>query len=147
MFDNISQLLFDTVKCLQDANCWKLKSVCAVDNSSERKKTILILFHQMPSHPKLWSSPNDISNSHMARTPDAGTGIIADKDFQPGERVLRIERPFLVVPDSSKLKVTCSQCFVVDIKRLDEDERESIKLKKCGGCGILRFCSPVFHHH
>ena len=107
-----------------------------------------------------------ISHAYPQASGPAGTGLFASKDLSDGDLVLSILRPLVCVPDTPRLKETCSWCFL-HVERIDaptEDEHwaqvmglsleeyltwtepgkmDQPKLMKCGGCGVVRFCGEV----
>lgn len=82
----------------------------------------------------------DISHANAAPAGPAGTGLFAARDLGTGELVLRLEREVVSVLDSARLAVACEKCFLTEG---DVDDNVEVKLKKCGGCGIVRFCGEV----
>ena len=85
----------------------------------------------------------DVNNTCPVTVPLAGAGLSASQDISPGDLVIRIREPLLAVPDSPRLVDTCSNCFVCVSEEEGEEEGEQVKLKKCGGCGVVRFCGEV----
>jgi len=86
------------------------------------------------------SEAADISHAYTASAGPAGTGLFAARDLETGELVLRLEREVVSVLDSARLAVACERCFLTEE---DVDDNVEVKLKKCGGCGVVRFCSEV----
>lgn len=72
---------------------------------------------------------------------EAGNGLLVDRDIAPGEPIIRIFEPFLRVLDSPRLVDTCESCIYCLTNELGE--RRAINLSKCGGCGVVRYCSEV----
>ena len=72
---------------------------------------------------------------------EAGNGLVVDRDVAPGEPIVRILEPFLRVLDSPRLVDTCESCIYCLTNELGE--RRAISLSKCGGCGVVRYCSEV----
>ena len=83
-------------------------------------------------------SQNDDS---AATLDDEQSGLFAAKDTAAGDLIIRLGRPLLAVLDSPHFTDTCSNCFVCVSE--NEDEEEVVKLSKCGGCGVVRFCGKV----
>ena len=85
-------------------------------------------------------SQSDISHAYTDSAGAAGTGLFAARNFGAGELVLRLEREVVSVLDSGRLGVACERCFLTE-----EDVEDDVKviLKKCGGCGVVRFCGEV----
>ena len=81
-----------------------------------------------------------ISHAYSSPACPAGTGLFAAKDFEAGELVLRLEREVVSVLDSGRLGVACEWCFLTEE---DAEDGVEVKLKKCGACGIVRFCGEV----
>ena len=72
------------------------------------------------------------------------SGLFAAKDIAAGDLIIRLGRPLLAVLDSPHFTDTCSNCFVYVSE--NEDEEEVVKLNKCGGCGVVRFCGKVSYY-
>ncbi|MCJ1249215.1 hypothetical protein MMC30_006438 [Trapelia coarctata] len=87
------------------------------------------------------SSQSDISHAYTGSAGPAGTGLFAARDFEAGELVLRLEREVVSVLDSGRFGVACERCFLTE-EDGEEDDVE-VKLKKCGGCGVVKFCGEV----
>lgn len=82
-----------------------------------------------------------VNNYHTYTAPAgaAGTGLFASKDFEAGELVLKLETDVTSVLDTPKLGSVCEYCFITQ-----EDLGEPLlKLRKCGACAVVRYCSPV----
>lgn len=72
----------------------------------------------------------------------AGTGLFASRDFVRGELVFRVERPLGCVLDTPLLENLCEWCLRgKNVVRMGVYEETQVK--KCGGCGVLRFCGEV----
>ena len=69
------------------------------------------------------------------------SGLFAGKDIGAGELIIRLARPLLAVLDSPHFNDTCLNCFICTSE--NEDEEEQVKLSKCRGCGVVRFCGKV----
>ena len=75
----------------------------------------------------------------------AGNGLFAAKGFGPGELVLKLEADVTSVLDSPRLGVACEWCFVT-VEEVDgggDGSEREVKLRKCGGCGVVRVCGEV----
>ncbi|MCJ1474303.1 hypothetical protein MMC13_002961 [Lambiella insularis] len=92
------------------------------------------------------------NNYHTYTAPAgaAGEGLFASKAFEAGELVLKLEEDVTSVLDSPKLGDVCEWCF----EEQGDGEAEGVrKLRKCGGCAVVRFCdeecqkSSWRHHH
>jgi len=86
------------------------------------------------------SSQSDVSHAYISPAGSAGTGLFAARDFEAGEVVLRLENEAVSVLDSGRFGVACERCFLTEEDAEDDVE---VKLKKCGGCGVVRFCGEV----
>ncbi|KAI9838683.1 MAG: hypothetical protein M1819_004997 [Sarea resinae] len=86
----------------------------------------------------------DTCNTYRAPSPGTGAGLFASRDLAPGEVVLSIARPLLVIPDSARLKETCSNCFAW-LPRSAIGSRghhlDDVTLKTCTGCRVVGYCS------
>lgn len=80
-----------------------------------------------------------------------GNGLFAATNIVMGQEILRIQKPFVAVLDSPRLRDTCSACF--GIRRLqrncglDEGGHDDA-LKACTRCQVVRYCDKVriFHY-
>ena len=90
----------------------------------------------MPPPPPL----PDVNHTYPLPLPSTGTGLFASQDIAPGDLIICIARPLLAVPDSPHFTDTCSNCLVCVT---ENEEEEEVKLRKCGGCGVVRFCGEV----
>lgn len=81
----------------------------------------------------------------------AGRGLFANKDFQPGDAVLRIPRPYVAELFIDRMQDTCAWCFLREAT--DPVEREAskkeylptgyVETKACNGCKKVRYCSKT----
>ncbi|KAF2210233.1 hypothetical protein CERZMDRAFT_45763, partial [Cercospora zeae-maydis SCOH1-5] len=81
---------------------------------------------------------------------NAGRGLFAKKDFEPGDVVLSLDRPYVAELDTSRLSDTCAWCF---LKGVTAEERakavalglpaSNIETKQCTGCKRVRYCSKI----
>ncbi|EGP88636.1 uncharacterized protein MYCGRDRAFT_37947, partial [Zymoseptoria tritici IPO323] len=68
--------------------------------------------------------------------PGAGRGLFATKDFEPGDIVLSLDRPYVAELDIDRLCDTCAWCF----QRLPAG---FVQTKACTGCKKVRYCSKT----
>lgn len=69
----------------------------------------------------------------------AGRGLFTSKSLGPGELVFKDTRPLGCVLDTPLLERRCTWCLTGQ----DLGVQGRIDLKKCGGCGVVRFCNQV----
>ncbi|KAK4495782.1 hypothetical protein PRZ48_013050 [Zasmidium cellare] len=80
----------------------------------------------------------------------AGRGLFAKKDFQPGDVIFTLDRPYVAELDINRLQDTCAWCF--QRGAADDEERArraalgfftggGIETKACTGCKRVRYCS------
>ena len=85
----------------------------------------------------------DVDYTYPSTVPLAGTGLFAKQKLSPGGLIIRVRESLLAVPDSPRLTDTCSNCFLCVSEDEGEEEQDKVQLKKCGGCGVVRFCGAV----
>ncbi len=78
-------------------------------------------------------SETDINKTVSIRTAKAGNGLAAANLIPSGSLILKISDPYLILLEKAQLQSTCSWCF---------KKPEPNTMKHCGGCRILRYCSP-----
>lgn len=79
----------------------------------------------------------------------AGRGLFALKSFEPGDAVLRLDRPYVAELDIDRMQDTCAWCFLrgaTDPKerRLSAQQHLPtgfVETKACTGCRKVRYCS------
>lgn len=82
---------------------------------------------------------------------DAGRGLFALKNFEPGDAVLRLDRPHIAELDMDRMKDTCAWCFLrdatdpMDRKLSDQQHLPTgfVEIKACTGCKKVRYCSKA----
>ena len=80
--------------------------------------------------------------------PPTGTGLFTTETVSPGELLLSLEVEVLSVLDSPRFGITCEWCYhsPAEDECLEERGDEALgggSLKKCAGCGVVRFCDVV----
>lgn len=78
-------------------------------------------------------SEPDINNTTVITTENAGNGLAASTLIPAGSVIIKISNPYLILLEKAHLQSTCSWCFTTP---------ESSTLKGCGGCKVVRYCSP-----
>ncbi|KAF7187935.1 Histone-lysine N-methyltransferase ASHR1 [Pseudocercospora fuligena] len=81
----------------------------------------------------------------------AGRGLFAKKDFQPGDAVLTLDRPYVAELDIDRLGDTCAWCFQRGAVSPEERKKAAalglpsgvIDTKACSGCKKVRYCSKT----
>ncbi|MCJ1378416.1 hypothetical protein MMC17_001514 [Xylographa soralifera] len=96
------------------------------------------------------TSGADNYHTYTGKAGNAGNGLFAAKSFESGELVLKLESDVTSVLDSPRLGVACEWCFVM-VEQVDGEGDEggdgsegNVKLRKCGGCGVVRVCGEIF---
>ena len=79
----------------------------------------------------------------------AGNGVFAKKDFEPGDIVLSVSRPYITELDMERLEDSCAWCC--SRAALDPTERVKsrqmglpagfVEVKACTGCQKIKYCS------
>ncbi|KAH8591943.1 hypothetical protein B0O99DRAFT_259171 [Bisporella sp. PMI_857] len=72
----------------------------------------------------------DFNHTAVARYPKLGNGLKATRDLAPGDDIVRIDEPYLIVVEKAALNLVCSQCL-----------HEKEKLQRCTGCKVVYYCS------
>ena len=107
--------------------------------------------YQLPScgslHPHL-KMPDFPSQIYIKTAPkNAGNGLFASQDIDPGQEIFRIEQPLLSVLDSPHLRDACANCYTwcppSGVGQFGEEKGVGVTLKACLGCKINRYCSKV----
>ena len=62
-----------------------------------------------------------------------GRGLIADRDFQPGDLIATFSDPILALPDGPGMRITCNWCLTTG---------QDVQLRACTGCKAAVYCSP-----
>ena len=103
---------------------------------------------------------SDHSNVCLAQStvPGSGQGLVATKDFNPGECVFSFKRTLVEALDRDRLEDTCANCFWQTVQKsgalgdqISEDndalrhspKTQEKKLSLCTGCRHVRYCSKV----
>ncbi|TVY48786.1 SET domain and MYND-type zinc finger protein [Lachnellula occidentalis] len=76
----------------------------------------------------------DCNHSQTVKDPVLGNGLAASKDLSAGEPIIKISEPFLIVVEKDALERVCSYCLI---------ESDISSLKKCTGCKVVRYCTPI----
>ncbi|KAI5361060.1 putative SET domain, Zinc finger, MYND-type, 4Fe-4S ferredoxin-type, iron-sulfur binding protein [Septoria linicola] len=81
---------------------------------------------------------------------NAGRGLFAKKNFEPGEIVLALDRPYVAELDTERLHDTCAWCFQRGTSPEDRAKAAALGLpsagietKQCTGCKRVRYCSKT----
>ncbi|SMR49413.1 unnamed protein product [Zymoseptoria tritici ST99CH_3D1] len=83
--------------------------------------------------------------------PGAGRGLFATKDFNPGDIVLSLDRPYVAELDIDRLCDTCAWCFQRGATAEEERKNSAalglpagfVQTKACTGCKKVRYCSKT----
>lgn len=81
---------------------------------------------------------------HVERRPvlGAGDGLFTTDAVRPGKEIFSVENPMAYVLDSSHLQDTCANCLG-GAARHDEIDTMKLRLKRCKGCRVVRYCGEV----
>ncbi|KAH8820336.1 hypothetical protein F5884DRAFT_849599 [Xylogone sp. PMI_703] len=63
-----------------------------------------------------------------------GASLLASREIEPGEIILKIHHPFIAVVEKSALDQVCAYCF---------KEAKQASLRRCSGCKMDRYCSQA----
>jgi hypothetical protein len=84
-----------------------------------------------------------VNHTYSAVTDAAGTGLFASKDFEAGELILRLgAEEWISMLDLGHRDRACENCLS-SLDDPEDEDAEEIKLMKCSGCGIVRYCGQV----
>jgi SET and MYND domain-containing protein len=75
----------------------------------------------------------NINHTKALHFPGLGNGLVADQDLEPGDVIIGIAEPYLLVVELAALDRVCSQCFTAAPNGL----------KRCGACKIVQYCSAA----
>ncbi|CAG8976284.1 hypothetical protein HYALB_00011769 [Hymenoscyphus albidus] len=74
------------------------------------------------------------NHTHPIQTPHLGNGLAASKPLDPGDLIVQIPSPYLLVVEKEALDRVCSYCL---------HETPLSSLKRCSSCKIVRYCTPT----
>lgn len=77
----------------------------------------------------------DPNNTTIALFPGTGNGLTPSHDISPGDILIKISNPYLLVVERDALNTVCSFCLL--------ESQPDTSLKKCGGCKIPQYCGKV----
>lgn len=92
-------------------------------------------------------------NVNSRPSPHGGTGLFSGCKIAPGQLVVDIPEPLVVVPDDGHLKECCSRCMVwkpedgVFSRWMLDPYRDGQLLSFCAGCRVVKYCSKVCIGH
>jgi hypothetical protein len=72
----------------------------------------------------------DANHSAIVECGHYGNGLAANCDLEPGQVIIQITNPLLLVVEEAALGTVCAQCCF-----------QSDRLKKCAGCKVVQYCS------
>lgn len=76
----------------------------------------------------------DIDKTSIIQDSKLGNSLTAALDISPGEVIISISEPFLIVVEKDTLNQVCSYCFAPS---------EAASLRRCAGCKVTRYCSAA----
>jgi hypothetical protein len=77
----------------------------------------------------------DVNNTTVNFFPGIGNGITPSQNSSPGDVLIKISNPYLLVVERDALNTVCSYCL--------SETQSDTSLKKCGGCKIPQYCGKV----
>lgn len=73
-----------------------------------------------------------VNHTKIGTTEDQGNGLFSTVNLNPGDSIIIIHKPLLLIAENQALHRICAECFV--------EGGEGVELKPCSGCGVVRFC-------
>ncbi|ESZ94350.1 hypothetical protein SBOR_5259 [Sclerotinia borealis F-4128] len=93
-----------------------------------------IVNHHHHHHlPQGLSSQMDVNNTKIGTAEKLGNGLFSTLDLNPGDPIIIIHKPLLLIAENQALHRVCANCFI--------EGGEGIDLEPCSSCGVVRFCS------
>jgi hypothetical protein len=103
-------------------------------NSTRRNFTWISLhprhYHLLKQSTKPKTEIMDVNHSAIVECGHYGNGLAAKCDLEPGQVIIQITNPLLLVVEEAALGTVCAQCLF-----------QSDHLKKCTGCQVVQYCS------
>ncbi|KAK2759101.1 hypothetical protein FQN54_003200 [Arachnomyces sp. PD_36] len=87
---------------------------------------------------QVFESADSNSKAFPRETPDRGHGLFTRMRIGLGEDVFQIRKPTVAVLDTARLEDTCAHCFGEGTAYASTEEK--VKLKRCTGCQMVRYC-------
>ncbi|EPE36391.1 SET [Glarea lozoyensis ATCC 20868] len=75
-----------------------------------------------------------LNHTKRIKDPLLGHGLVSTEALEPGDRIIQIKDPYLIVVEKDALDRVCSYCLA---------ENDISALKRCTGCKIVRYCSST----
>jgi hypothetical protein len=72
----------------------------------------------------------DYNKTTVVLTPGRGRILLAGDSFQPGVPIIKIEDPYLAIPEVRSLSTHCAECFT-----------STPRPKRCNRCHVTAYCS------
>jgi hypothetical protein len=76
-----------------------------------------------------------INHTHKINSPLTGNGLATTRALVPGDLIISIPSPHLIIVEQSALSRICSYCMT--------EAAETSNLKRCTSCKIVNYCSPA----
>ncbi|QSZ32902.1 hypothetical protein DSL72_002483 [Monilinia vaccinii-corymbosi] len=74
----------------------------------------------------------DLNRTTIATSTTLGNGLFSTVDLHPGDAIIIIHKPLLLIAENQATQRVCANCFV--------EGGEGVNLEPCSQCGVVRFC-------
>ncbi|KAB8292132.1 hypothetical protein EYC80_007875 [Monilinia laxa] len=78
------------------------------------------------------SSKMDLNRTNIGTTKNLGNGLFSTVDLNPGDTIIVIQKPLLLIAENQATQRVCANCFV--------EAGEGVNLDPCSICGVVKFC-------
>ncbi|EDN92019.1 hypothetical protein SS1G_07881 [Sclerotinia sclerotiorum 1980 UF-70] len=74
----------------------------------------------------------EINHTRISADNDLGYGLFSTVNLNPGDSIIIIYKPLLLITENQALHRVCANCFV--------ERGEDLELRPCSKCGVVNFC-------
>ncbi|KAF7854721.1 hypothetical protein EAF04_010290 [Stromatinia cepivora] len=74
----------------------------------------------------------DVNHTRIGTANDLGYGLFSTVNSNPGDSIIIIHKPLLLITENQALHRVCANCFV--------ERGEDVELQPCSNCGVVNFC-------
>lgn len=74
----------------------------------------------------------DISYTRIGTANGLGNGLFSTVNLNPGDSIVVIQKPLLLIAENQALHRVCANCFL--------EAGEGVELQPCSSCGVVNFC-------